>query len=54
MNPYHVIVVKGENINRECAQQFSGWIASPEIQKEIGQFGVAEYGEPLFVPDAES
>jgi tungstate transport system substrate-binding protein len=54
MNPYHVIVVKGENINRECAQQFSGWITSPEIQKEIGQFGVAEYGEPLFVPDAES
>ena len=54
LNPYHVIVVKGENVNQNCAQEFSGWITSPEIQKEIGQFGVAEYGEPLFVPDAES
>jgi tungstate transport system substrate-binding protein len=52
LNPYHVIVVKGENVNSDCAQQFSDWITSPEIQKEIGQFGVAEYGEPLFVPDA--
>jgi tungstate transport system substrate-binding protein len=54
MNPYRVIVVMGENSYGECAQQFSGWITSPEIQKEIGQFGVAEYSEPLFVPDAES
>jgi len=52
LNPYHVIVVKGENVNTDCAQQFSDWITSPEIQKEIRQFGVAEYGEPLFVPDA--
>jgi tungstate transport system substrate-binding protein len=53
LNPYHVIVVKGENVNEECAQEFSDWITSPEIQSEIGKFGVAEYGEPLFVPDAE-
>ena len=53
LNPYHVIVVKGENVNRACAQQFSDWITSPKIQDEIGRFGVAEYGEPLFVPDAE-
>jgi len=52
LNPYHVIVVKGDNVNRDCAQEFSDWIVSPETQKEIGQFGVAEFGEPLFVPDA--
>jgi tungstate transport system substrate-binding protein len=54
LNPYHVIVVKGEDLNRDCAQQFSDWITSRGTQQEIGQFGVAEYGEPLFVPDAES
>ena len=53
LNPYHVIVVEGENVKRACAQKFSDWITSPEIQDEIGRFGVAEYGEPLFVPDAE-
>lgn len=53
LNPYHVIVVNGEGVNRECAQEFSDWIVSPETQDEIGRFGVAEYGEPLFVPDAK-
>jgi tungstate transport system substrate-binding protein len=52
LNPYHVIVVKGENVNQQCAQWFSDWITSPQTQKEIGQFGVAKYGERLFVPDA--
>ncbi len=53
LNPYHVIVVEGENVDRACAQEFSDWITSPAIQDEIGRFGVAEYGEPLFVPDAK-
>jgi tungstate transport system substrate-binding protein len=53
LNPYHVIVVKGEGVNRACAQEFSDWITSPETQREIGRFGVAEYGEPLFVADAK-
>ena len=53
LNPYHVIMVKGEDVNRACAQKFSDWITSPTIQDEIGRFGVAEYGEQLFVPDAE-
>ena len=48
-----MIVVKGEDVNRACAQEFSDWITSPATQDEIGRFGVAEYGEPLFVPDAE-
>lgn len=53
LNPYHVIVVKAEKVNTDCAQEFSDWIISPETQKEIGQFGVAEFGEPLFHPDAK-
>jgi tungstate transport system substrate-binding protein len=53
VNPYHVIVVKADGVNRECAQGFSAWVVSPKTQDEIGRFGVAEYGEPLFVPDAK-
>jgi tungstate transport system substrate-binding protein len=53
LNPYHVIVVKGEKVNRACAQEFSDWITSPNIQDKIAQFGVAEFGEPLFIPDAK-
>jgi tungstate transport system substrate-binding protein len=53
LNQYHVIVVQGENVNRACAQRFSDWIISPEVQREIGRFGVSEYGEPLFVADAK-
>ena len=52
LNPYHVIVVKGEGVNRACAQKFSDWITSPATQREIGRFGVKQYGEPLFVADA--
>jgi tungstate transport system substrate-binding protein len=54
LNPYHVIVVKGEKVSRACAQAFSDWITSPKIQDEIARFGVAKYGQPLFVPDANS
>jgi tungstate transport system substrate-binding protein len=52
LNAYHVIVVKGEDVNRACAQRFSDWITSPGTQREIGRFGVEGYGEPLFVADA--
>jgi tungstate transport system substrate-binding protein len=54
LNPYHVIVVEGDDVNRECARAFSTWITSPRTQRAIGRFGVAEYGEQLFVPDAGS
>jgi tungstate transport system substrate-binding protein len=53
LNPYHVIVVKDEKVNEQCAREFSDWITSPATQDQIGRFGVAEYGEPLFVPDAK-
>ena len=52
LNPYHVIGVKGDQVNAECAREFSTWITSPPVQARIGAFGRAEYGEPLFFPDA--
>ena len=52
LNPYHVIVVRGDQVNRDCAQEFSDWITSPTTQRRIGRFGVADYGQQLFVPDA--
>lgn len=52
LNPYHVIVVDGEETNRDCARRFSSWIVAPAAQRAIGAFGQAEYGEPLFIPDA--
>jgi tungstate transport system substrate-binding protein len=53
VNPYHVIVVEGEGVNRECAQAFADWITAPTTQAQIEVFGVDEYGEPLFFPDAQ-
>ncbi|HYN49588.1 MAG TPA: substrate-binding domain-containing protein [Thermoleophilaceae bacterium] len=54
LNPYHVIVVRGKETNAACAREFSSWITSPSTQKTIGRFGVEEYGERLFFPDAQS
>jgi tungstate transport system substrate-binding protein len=54
LNPYHLIVVDGDDLNAACARLFSSWITSTRTQKAIADFGVAEYGEPLFFPDAQS
>ena len=54
LNPYHVIVVEGDDVNTACAKLFSSWITSTRTQNAIADFGVAEYGEPLFFPDAQS
>jgi tungstate transport system substrate-binding protein len=52
LNPYHVIVVEAEDVNRECAEEFSAWITAPGTQRAIESFGVEEFGEPLFIADA--
>jgi tungstate transport system substrate-binding protein len=52
LNPYHVIEVRGDKVNRACARKFSSWITSPATQKTIGRFGVEDYRQRLFVPDA--
>jgi tungstate transport system substrate-binding protein len=51
-NNYHVIVVDHEGTNAGCAGEFSSWILDQPVQDTIGKFGVEEYGEQLFVPDA--
>ena len=55
LNQYGVIAVNPEKypeVNNEAANAFIEWICSDEIQKLIGEYGVEEYGEALFVPNA--
>jgi tungstate transport system substrate-binding protein len=52
LNPYHVIVVDHAGTNTDCAREFSGWLRQGQVQRMIGRFGLAEYGEALFHPDA--
>jgi tungstate transport system substrate-binding protein len=54
-NPYGVIAVnpaKTPQINAEMAQRFIDWIISVPVQERIKAFGVAEYGQSLFIPDS--
>lgn len=55
LNIYHVITVnpdKHPGVNLAGARAFAGFITSPEGQQIIGEFGVEEYGQPFFFPDA--
>jgi len=55
LNVYHVIAVAddaGERVNAEGATALADFLVAPEAQEMIGGFGVEEFGEPLFVPDA--
>jgi tungstate transport system substrate-binding protein len=52
LNQYGVIVIPGAK-NEAGAQAFAGWIVSPEGQKVIAEFGVAKYGQQLFIPNAK-
>jgi tungstate transport system substrate-binding protein len=55
LNVYHVISVNPEpcpGVNAAGATAFADFITSAEGQAMIGAFGVEEFGQPLFVPDA--
>ncbi len=55
LNVYHVIeltAAAGERVQPDAAREFADWITGPDAQRRIGEFGVAEFGRPLFVPDA--
>lgn len=55
LNIYHVIEMTraaGDAVQRDGARAFADWITSPAAQEMIGKFGVDEFGEPMFVPDA--
>lgn len=56
LNIYHVIVVnpnKWPKVNLAGSRAFAKFLTSPDTQALIGQFGIQEYGEPLFFPDAD-
>ena len=55
-NQYGVICVnpdKNAQIQHDGAVEFQKWITSPATQGLIGQFGVAQFGAPLFTPNAK-
>jgi tungstate transport system substrate-binding protein len=55
-NQYSVICVnpdKNDQIDHDGAVAFQNWIVSKDTQKLIGEYGVAEFGEALFVPNAK-
>ena len=51
-NSYHVIVVDSAG-TLACARAFATWITGRAGQAEIAGFGVAEYGQALFFPNAK-
>ncbi len=51
-NQYGVIPVT-DATNMEGAQAFADWITSEEGQAVIAEYGVEEFGEPLFFPNAQ-
>ena len=55
LNIYHVIQVdpeKFDNLNDDGAAAFADFLVSKKGQAIIRDFGVEEFGQPLFVPDA--
>jgi tungstate transport system substrate-binding protein len=55
LNVYHVLQVNPKqhgNVNAAAARVFVEFMVSPQVQAIIGSFGVEEFGEPLFIPDA--
>jgi len=51
LNPYGILAVSSTQYPAG-AQTFIDWMISPSTQQLISTFGVAEYGAPLFFPDA--
>lgn len=55
-NPYGVIAVnpdKGDHIKAELAQEFIDWLISTPTQAMIGEFGVEQFGSPLYTPASD-
>lgn len=57
LNVYHVMPVNpdkfpGVPINVDGGKAFADFMVAPDAQKVIGEFGQAQYGQQLFVPDA--
>jgi len=52
LNPYGIMVVSS-SLQIEAAQAFVDWMLSTPTQELISIFGVEEFGQPLFFPDAD-
>jgi tungstate transport system substrate-binding protein len=53
LNVYSAMMInpqKFPDVNSTLAKEWINFLISDEIQDEIGSFGVAEYGQPLFYP----
>jgi len=56
LNQYGVIAVnpdKNPGVHIDEANQFVQWILSKETQEKIAEFGIEEFGQALFVPNAK-
>jgi len=56
LNVYHVIAVspdKWPKVNYDGAIAFAKFMTHPDTQSVIGEFGVEEFGQLLFYPDAD-
>jgi tungstate transport system substrate-binding protein len=57
INIYHVITLNpanGPRINTEGGEAFLTFLLDPATQAFIGEFGIEEFGEPLFTPCADN
>ena len=57
INIYHVITLNpanGPSINSAGGEAFLSFLLDPATQAFIGEFGIAEFGEPLFTPCADN
>ncbi|HSW58643.1 MAG TPA: substrate-binding domain-containing protein [Dehalococcoidales bacterium] len=56
LNVYSVYAVnpaKVRGARLDIAKKFINWLISPEVQNMIGEYGVKEFGGPLFFPIAD-
>jgi tungstate transport system substrate-binding protein len=56
LNVYHVMIVNPElweNVNLEGAEALAEFLISSAGQEMIGEYGIEQYGQPLFFPDAD-
>ncbi len=56
INRYAVMAVDAAahpGVKSALAERFVAWLQTPDIQRQIGQFGVRQFGQPLFYPAAQ-
>ncbi len=55
-NPYHVMLVnpaRFDGLNVEGARRLRAFLISADVREMISEYGVAEFGRPLFIPDVD-